>query len=58
MKIVEEKEVTIYRYDGQYGANYSVGLSKKNKEGQYENGYMSCKFKKDVRKRIFIIQRK
>ena len=45
---IEEKEVTIFRYDGQYGASYSIGLSKKKQDGTYENGYIPCKFKKDV----------
>lgn len=27
---------------------YSIGLSKKNKNGSYENGYMSVKFQRDV----------
>ena len=45
---IEQCEVMIFRYDGQYGANYSIGLSKKDKEGNYENGYMPCKFKKGV----------
>lgn len=27
---------------------YSIGLSKKNKNGSYENGFMSARFKKDV----------
>ena len=45
---IEQCEVMVFRYDGQYGANYSIGLSKKDKEGNYENGYMPCKFKKGV----------
>ena len=48
MNITNEHEVTIYRFDGQYGASYSVGLSKKKQDGSYENGFMPCKFKKDV----------
>lgn len=45
---IEQCEVMIFRYDGEYGANYSIGLSKKDKEGNYEKGYMPCKFKKGV----------
>ena len=48
MNIETQNKVRIYRYDGQYGASYSVGLSKKKQDGTYENGYMPCKFKKDV----------
>ena len=45
---IEQCEVMVFKYDGQYGASYSIGLSKKNQEGKYENGYFSCKFKKGV----------
>lgn len=48
MNINFEKEITVFRYDGQYGASYSLGLSKKKQDGSYENGYMPCKFKKDI----------
>ncbi len=27
---------------------YSIGLSKKNKQGGYDNGYISARFKKDI----------
>lgn len=27
---------------------YSIGLSKKNKDGGYDNGYISARFKKDI----------
>lgn len=27
---------------------YSIGLSKKNKQGGYENGYIQARFKKDI----------
>lgn len=45
---IEKCEVMIFRYEGQYGANYSIGLSKKDKDGKYENGYIQCKFQKGV----------
>ena len=48
MKIVENNKVTVYRYDGQYGASYSIGISKKLQDGKYENGYMPVRFKKDT----------
>ena len=48
MNITNEHEVTIYRNDGQYGTSYSIGLSKKKQDGSYENGFMPCRFKKDV----------
>lgn len=34
--------------EGQYGAMYSVQLSKKNKDDQWENGYINAQFKKDA----------
>lgn len=48
MNIKENTKVMIFRYDGQYGASYSIGLSKKDQNGNYQNGYMPCRFKKDV----------
>lgn len=48
MNIKENTKVMIFRYDGQYGASYSIGLSKKDQNGNYQNGYIPCKFKKDV----------
>ena len=48
MEIVEKNKVTIYRYAGQYGASYSVGLSKKTQDGKTEYGFMPVRFKKDV----------
>lgn len=34
--------------EGQYGTMYSVQLSKKNKDDQWENGYINAQFKKDA----------
>lgn len=48
MNITNENKVTIYRYDGQYGPSYSVGLSKKKQDGVYEKGFIPCRFKKGV----------
>jgi len=38
--------VFVKEFDGR--KIYSIGLSKKNKNGNYENGFMSARFKKDV----------
>jgi glutaredoxin len=38
--------VFVKEFDGR--KTYSIGLSKKNKNGSYENGFMSARFKKDV----------
>lgn len=48
MNISNEYAVTIFRNDSQYGATYKVGLSKKDVNGNYINGYKNCRFKKDV----------
>lgn len=38
--------VFVKEYEGR--KLYSIGLSKKNKDGGYDNGYISARFKKDV----------
>lgn len=38
--------VFVKEFDGR--KRYSIGLSKKNKNGSYENGFMSARFKQDV----------
>ena len=48
MNIVNENPVMIFKKDGQYGAMYSIGISKKKEDGTYENAYIPCKFRKDV----------
>lgn len=48
MNISYDKEITIYRYDGQYGPSYSIGLSKKTQDDKVEYGYMPCRFRKGV----------
>lgn len=48
MNIVNDYAVMIFRYDYEGKALYSLGLSKKNQDSTYTNGYISCRFKKDV----------
>lgn len=38
--------VFVKEFDGR--KTYSIGLSKKNKNGSYENGFMRARFKQDV----------
>lgn len=38
--------VFVKEYEGR--KLYSIGLSKKNKQGGYDNGYISARFKKDI----------
>lgn len=49
MNIESDKPKTIYKYKTKDGKEfYSIGLSKKKQDGSYENGFISCRFKKDV----------
>lgn len=48
MNIVYDKEIMVFRQDGQYGPMYSIGLSKKTQDGKYESGYIPCRFRKGV----------
>ena len=48
MNIESEKERTIYKHVKDGKTFYSIGLYKKNKDGTYTNGYMSCRFPKDA----------
>ena len=36
----------VHARGGQYGVMYSLQLSKKNKDDQWENGYINAQFKK------------
>lgn len=48
MQIVEDKEVMIFRQDKDGKRFYSIGLSRKDQNGNYINGYMTVVFKKNV----------
>ena len=50
MNIQTDKPKMIYKYTTDKGIElYSIGLSKKREDGTYENGFMSCKFKKGIK---------
>ena len=50
MNIQSDKPKMIYKYKTKDGKEfYSIGLSKKKQDGTYENGFMSCKFKKGIK---------
>lgn len=38
----------VHAREGQYGVMYSLQLSKKSKDDQWENGYINAQFKKDA----------
>ena len=48
MHIDENRARMIFRYDNNGVASYKIGLSKKDKDGNYINGYMNCRFPKDA----------
>lgn len=49
MNIESEKPKTIFKYKTKDEKEfYSLGLSKKKQDGTYENGFINCRFKKDV----------
>lgn len=48
MEIVSNRDETIFRRDFDGKALYSIGISKKNQDGSYDNGYIPVRFKKDV----------
>lgn len=49
MEIISDKKETIYRKDFDGKPRYTICLSKKNKEDKYENGFMTVRFKQDVK---------
>ena len=48
MNIECEKEKMIFRNEKDGKAYYSIGLSKKNQDGTYTSGYITCRFPKDA----------
>ena len=48
MNIECEKEKMIFRNEKDGKVYYSIGLSKKNQDGTYTSGYITCRFPKDA----------
>ena len=48
MNINHEYAVMVFRRDNEFGTFYKIGLTKKNKDGKYINGYKDIRFKKGV----------
>ena len=46
MEIISNKEEMIFRKDYKGEPMYSIGLSKKDKQGNFMNGYITANFKK------------
>jgi hypothetical protein len=48
MDIISDRKLMIFKNKVQDRILYSIGLSKKNIDGSYINGFISCRFKKDI----------
>lgn len=48
MEIISDREEMIFRQEKDNKRFYSIGLSKKDKDGEYVNGYITAVFNKDV----------
>lgn len=48
MEIVSNKDEMIFRKDYDGKPSYSIGLSKRNKDGKFENGYIKAYFKSNT----------
>lgn len=48
MEIISNREEMIFRKDFEGTPRYTLGLSKKDKDGNYEKGYITVKFKQGV----------
>jgi hypothetical protein len=48
MEIVSNREEMIFRNEYEGKVSYKIGLSKKNKDGQFDKGYMQVRFKQGV----------
>ena len=48
MNIISDRKEMVFVKDYNGKELYSLGISKKNQDGSYTNGYISCRFKKDV----------
>ena len=48
MEIVSDRDEMIFRKDFDGKPSYSIGLSKRLKNGEYEKGYLTVYFKQDV----------
>lgn len=44
MNIEDNRTKTIFRNENNGKVNYRIGLNKRNQDGTYTSGYMSCKF--------------
>lgn len=48
MQLISDKEEMVFRKDFENNVTYSLGLSKKDKNNNYVNGYINVVFKKGI----------
>lgn len=48
MEVISNREEMIFVKEHEGRKFYKIGISKKDKEGNWVKGYIDCKFKKDV----------
>ena len=48
MKISSDRHETIYKNEYEGKTYYKLKMAKKDENGEWQNGYISCRFKKDV----------
>lgn len=48
MKVIQEFPVKVFERDFEGRKYYKIGVSKKDKNGNYINGYLDCSFRKDA----------
>ena len=58
MKVIHEYPLKVFESKYQDKTYYKLGISKKDQNGNYINGYLDCRFRKDVEvdtsKKIYI----
>ena len=48
MKIVSDRDEVVFKNEYQGKSYYKLKLAKKDEQGNWQNGYIICRFKKDV----------
>lgn len=48
MKIISDRHEVVYKNENNGKIYYSIKLAKKDEQGNWVNGYINCRFKKDV----------
>lgn len=48
MFVLDNYSKMVFRKDNEFGTFYQIGLSKKDRNGNYINGYLNVRFKKGI----------